>query len=78
MFLGIEIGGTKLQLGVGTGDGAPLRALERFDVQAEQGRWESCTRSKVPRRQHSHRSSPGLGDRRRLWRAGRLQGLGAW
>ena len=37
MFLGIEIGGTKLQLGVGPGDGAPLRALERFDVQPEQG-----------------------------------------
>ncbi len=37
MFLGIEIGGTKLQLGVGPGDGAPPRALERFDVQPEQG-----------------------------------------
>ena len=32
MFLGIEIGGTKLQLGVGPGDGAPLVALERFTV----------------------------------------------
>jgi glucokinase len=32
MFLGIEIGGTKLQLGVGAGDGAPLAALERFNV----------------------------------------------
>ncbi len=32
MFLGIEIGGTKLQLGVGLGDGAPLAALERFTV----------------------------------------------
>ena len=28
MFLGIEIGGTKLQLGVGTGNGPPLIALE--------------------------------------------------
>jgi len=37
MFLGIEIGGTKLQLGVGPGDGAPPRALERFDVQPEHG-----------------------------------------
>ena len=26
MFLGIEIGGTKLQLGVGRGDGTPLEA----------------------------------------------------
>ena len=32
MFLGIEIGGTKLQLGVGPGDGAPLVAIERFTV----------------------------------------------
>jgi glucokinase len=37
MYLGIEIGGTKLQLGVGAGDGAPLTALERYDVDAKQG-----------------------------------------
>ena len=37
MFLGIEIGGTKLQLGVGAGDGSPLVALERFTVDAEAG-----------------------------------------
>jgi glucokinase len=37
MFLGIEIGGTKLQLGVGSGDGPPLVALERFDVDAAAG-----------------------------------------
>ncbi len=36
MFLGIEIGGTKLQLGVGAGDGQ-LVALERFDVQTKRG-----------------------------------------
>jgi glucokinase len=36
MFLGIEIGGTKLQLGVGHGDGA-LVALERYDVQPKLG-----------------------------------------
>jgi glucokinase len=36
MFLGIEIGGTKLQLGVGRGDGSALAALERFDVDPEQ------------------------------------------
>ncbi|MCA9069707.1 MAG: ROK family protein [Planctomycetaceae bacterium] len=32
MYLGIEIGGTKLQLGVGAGDGSPLIALERAEV----------------------------------------------
>jgi glucokinase len=37
MFLGIEIGGTKLQLGVGCNDGSPLVALERFDVDAKRG-----------------------------------------
>jgi glucokinase len=36
MFLGIEIGGTKLQLGVGPGDGTVL-ALERRDVEAKRG-----------------------------------------
>jgi glucokinase len=36
MFLGIEIGGTKLQLGVGAGDGE-LVALERFDVVQSDG-----------------------------------------
>lgn len=37
MHLGIEIGGTKLQLGVGAGDGSPLAALERRDVDAAAG-----------------------------------------
>lgn len=37
MFLGIEIGGTKLQLGIGPGDGSPLVALERLRVQPEHG-----------------------------------------
>jgi glucokinase len=37
MFLGIEIGGTKLQLGVGLGDGSPLAALERFEVERAGG-----------------------------------------
>jgi glucokinase len=32
MFLGIEIGGTKLQLGVSDGEGGALAALERRDV----------------------------------------------
>lgn len=32
MFLAIEIGGTKLQLGVGSGTGQPLQALERRTV----------------------------------------------
>lgn len=37
MFLGIEIGGTKLQLGVGRGEGEPLSALERLEVKPQQG-----------------------------------------
>jgi len=37
MFLGIEIGGTKLQLGVGLGDGSPLVAIQRLPVQPEHG-----------------------------------------
>jgi glucokinase len=37
MFLGIEIGATKLQMGIGAGDGSPLVALERFEVAREQG-----------------------------------------
>ena len=32
MFLGIEIGGTKLQVGVGRGDGTPLEAFQRAEV----------------------------------------------
>lgn len=37
MLLGIEIGGTKLQFGVGTGDGSRLIALERCDVDIAAG-----------------------------------------
>ena len=37
MYLGIEIGGTKLQLGVGHGDGSDFVAFERREVQIERG-----------------------------------------
>lgn len=37
MLLGIEIGGTKLQFGVGRGDGPPLATLLRLDVEPERG-----------------------------------------
>ena len=37
MYLGIEIGGTKLQLGVGDGAGVDLAAIERLDVVPEDG-----------------------------------------
>lgn len=37
MYLGIEIGGTKLQLGVGSGDGPPLVALEQRKVEPHLG-----------------------------------------
>ena len=37
MFLGIEIGGTKLQLGIGAGDGSALAAFERRDIDIAKG-----------------------------------------
>ncbi len=37
MFLGIEIGGTKLQLGVGSGASGSLVALERMEVERARG-----------------------------------------
>ena len=37
MYLGIEIGGTKLQLGVGRGDGCELLALEQVQIDPTQG-----------------------------------------
>jgi glucokinase len=37
MFLGIEIGGTKLQFGLGAAEGGKLTALERADVRPERG-----------------------------------------
>ena len=36
-FLGIEIGGTKLQLGIGAGDGGGFVALKRLDVDIAKG-----------------------------------------
>jgi glucokinase len=36
-YLGIEIGGTKLQLGVGRGDGSPFEAFQRRDVRPREG-----------------------------------------
>jgi glucokinase len=42
MLLGIEIGGTKLQWGVGAGDGEPLAALEREDAQPKGGAAGIC------------------------------------
>ena len=37
MFLGIEIGGTKLQLGVGDGDGGEFSAFARHDIDISRG-----------------------------------------
>ena len=37
MYLGIEIGGTKLQLGVGSSESSHLAALERFEVESDRG-----------------------------------------
>ncbi|HQF14251.1 MAG TPA: ROK family protein [Thermogutta sp.] len=36
-YLGIEIGGTKLQVGVGTGNGPPLLAIRRMEVDRSKG-----------------------------------------
>jgi glucokinase len=55
MILGIEIGGTKLQLGVGAGDGSPLVVLDRHTVDPASGavgilaRIESATAAVVHR-----------------------------
>ncbi|MEE3368580.1 MAG: ROK family protein [Planctomycetota bacterium] len=43
MFLGIEIGGTKLQLGIGSGDGTPLVQLERRAVDPAHGSAGICS-----------------------------------
>ena len=57
MYLGIEIGGTKLQLAVGPGDGSPLIDLEREEICLEAGaggilrRIESIGRTLIERRQ---------------------------
>ena len=37
MYLGMEIGGTKLQLAVGPGDGSPLLELRRAEIHREDG-----------------------------------------
>ena len=37
MYLGIEIGGTKLQLAVGPGDGSPLIEFQRAEIRVEDG-----------------------------------------
>ncbi|HBN32645.1 MAG TPA: ROK family protein, partial [Rhodobacteraceae bacterium] len=36
-ILGIEVGGTKLQLGIGAGDGSGFVAFERRDIDIAKG-----------------------------------------
>jgi glucokinase len=66
LFLGIEIGGTKLQLGVGAGDGSPLVALDRHTVDPAGGavgilaRIESATAA-IVRRYPIARAGIGFG-----------------
>lgn len=62
MYLGIEIGGTKLQLGVGRGDRAELVELERFDVDAEAGAEGILAQIEA--------AAPALVDRHRVARVG--------
>ena len=72
--LGIEIGGTKLQLGIGQGQGSIL-ALERLRVDPSRGAAGSSTRSRPRSRPCStkaeSRQRPDQGRRHRLRRTGR-------
>ena len=70
MYLGIEIGGTKLQLGVGSGRDGELAALVRHDVDPRQG--AAGILDEIERL--GHRPDPKAShpaDRLRLWRTGR-------
>jgi glucokinase len=64
MLLGIEIGGTKLQLGVGTGDGGQLARLVRLDIDASRGAsaiLESIERAARPLIEHYQVQRVGFG-----------------
>ena len=70
-FLGVEIGGTKLQVGVGAGDGK-LAAIERFDVQLQGGATGILEQIEQAARA-ACRPAQGGGNRHRLWRADRIR-----
>ncbi len=53
-YLGIEIGGTKLQVGVGTGNGPPLLAIRRVEIDRSKG-------AEAIRRQILELASPLIG-----------------
>ena len=70
MFLGIEIGGTKLQLGVSPAEDGKLTALERAAVQPENGAQGICPANRTTRRPVDQKiQCPG--GRRRVRRSGR-------
>ena len=48
MYLGIEIGGTKLQLGVGDARGGELATVVRHDVDAHRGAEAALHSCRVP------------------------------
>ena len=66
MWLGVEIGGTKLQLGVGAADGSPLVDLMRFDVRPAAGAkgildQVAATGAELARRHRLHGVGIGFG-----------------
>jgi glucokinase len=64
MFLGVEIGGTKLQVGVGRGDDAKLIALERAEVNPAQGAvgiLNQIERMALPLARKHHARGVGIG-----------------
>ena len=73
MYLGIEIGGTKLQLAVGPGDGSPFVDFKRAEIRLEDGAGGILRQIDVDR-PRTDRAPPATGHRHRLWRAGRCGG----
>jgi glucokinase len=64
MFIGIEFGGTKLQLGVGRGDGPPLAELVRLDVERSAGAEGICRQiqnAAAPLVERHHATAIGIG-----------------
>ena len=76
LFLGIEIGGTKLQFGVGAGDGSPLVAVERLTVDPAGGSGGDSRSDEADGRALVAPLSAGLGGRHRVRRAGQSRPTG--
>ena len=70
MYLGIEIGGTKLQLGIGLGDGSPLVELQRTNIDPAAAATGILAAIKTIG-QEIDRTLSSNGNRHRLWRTRR-------